>query len=425
MKATGTNIPECWGIYGVHQSGDVVDVPGSRDEVYKGDDVSMTTNRTSASRFRPLGCEQGGVKIYRPLLSFSKARIRHTCQAYSLDWAEDATNHDVTRTIRNAIRSLLTTQRLPRALSKDRLLSLYLHADRKTKDIHHRGYELFKHTDFLAFDMRSGCLAVRLPQPLDDNLGLIDLLRRIFQLVSPQERISISDIDTALDYMFREASRTRGKSKGQKSSHLKFSTCGVVAARRDMPFETASNEAVSSGLDPNFIWVLSREPVRRFKEPECILMPAINYETPSKPRNNMEHSYLTAQIENDSYYWSAWDLWDGRFWIRVSNRTGQPLKIRMFSKCDWSALKPSLPSEVLKSLRQMMAAAAPGAARYTLPVIATASHPERVLAFPTLPLKWSNLSDVLDWEVRYKAVDFEPRGIDGRKGEHDISGAMK
>ena len=414
MKATGTNIPECWGMYGVHQSGGIVDVPDSRDGAYRGDHVSMTKNGTSVRGSRSLGCEQGGVRIYRPLLSFSKARIRLTCQVYGIEWAEDTTNSDVTRTMRNAIRPLLATQRLPRALSKDRLLALHLHADRRTKDIHRRGYELFKHTDLLMFDIRSGCLAVRLPRPLDDSLGLMDLLRRIFQIVSPEERISLSDMDTALDYMFRGASGTRGKRKDQKNVHWKFSSSGVVAACREMPLETSSNEVVPRRLDPNFIWVLSREPIRRFKEAESIPIVAMSDEIPPKPQSGIEHSYLMAQRENDSS-WSAWELWDGRFWIRVSNRTGQALKIRVFSKCDWLPLKRKLPGEVLKSLRLTMAAAAPGAVRYTLPVIATASQPGEVLAFPTLAHKLSSLSDSLDWEVRYKAVDFGPRGPDGRQ----------
>ena len=398
-------------MYGVHQSGNLVDIPGSRDEVCNGDDVSMTRNGTSARRFRLLRCEEGGVRIYRPLLSFSKARIRLTCQAHGLHWAEDATNHDVTRTIRNAIRSLLGTHRLPRALSKHRLLALYLHADLRLKDIHHRGLKLFKHTDCPIFDMRSGCLTVRLPRAFDDRLGLMDLLRRIFQLVSPKERISISDMDTAFDCMFHEASRTRGKSKDQKVSHLKFSTAGVVAARTDMPLETASDEVVPPGLDPIFTWVLSREPIRRSKEPDCITIPAISNETLLKPRSVKELSYSTAHIETDSS-WSNWDLWDGRFWIRVSNRTGQPLIIRAFSECDWTPLKGSLPSEEVKSLRQMLLAVAPGAIRYTLPVIATASQPGKVRAFPTLAHKSSSLSNSLDWEVRYKAVDLGLRAID-------------
>ena len=407
MKATGTNIPECWGMYGVHQSGDTADVPGSINEICKGGDVSLNRNGTIVRRFRPLECEKGGVRLYRPLLSFSKARIRLTCKAYDLDWAEDATNHDVTRTTRNAVRSLLGAQRLPRALSKDGLLALNLHADLRIKDIHDRGHELYKHTDRLIFDMRSGILAVRLPRCLDDRLGSMDLLRRIFQLVSPQERILISDTDTAFDYMFREASRTQGNSSNQKSSHLKFSTGGVIAERRDMPLETSSNELVSPRLDPNFIWVLSREPIRRLKEPDRVPIPAIRYEASSKPRSDVKHSSLMVQREVDSS-WSAWDLWDGRFWIRVSNRTGQPLEIRVFSDCDWAPLKQNLPAEVLKSLRQSMAAAAPGAVRYTLPVIVTVSQPGKILAFPTMPHRLNSRPESLDWEVRYKAVDLGP-----------------
>ena len=407
MKATGTNIPECWGMYGVHQSGGIADAPGSTDEICKGGDVSMNRNGIITKRFRSLECEKGGVRLYRPLLSFSKARIRLTCKAYDLDWAEDATNHDVTRTIRNAVRSLLGAQRLPRALSKDRLLALNLHADLRIKDIHHRGYELFKHTDFLTCDMRSGILAVRLPRCLDDRLGAFDLLRRIFQIVSTQERVLISDMDTAFDYMFREASRTQSKSINQKISHFKFSTAGVIAERRDMPLETTSNELVDPRLDPNFIWVLSREPIRRLKEPDRIAIPAINCEDTLEPGSDIEHSSLMVERGMDSS-WSAWNLWDGRFWIRVSNRTGQPLEIRVFSDCDWTPLRQNLSAKALKSLRRSMAATAPGAVRYTLPVIVTASQPGKILAFPTLPHRLENPLNSLDWEVRYKAVDLGP-----------------
>lgn len=96
MRLSG-NIPECRGVYGVHQSG-VLDhrmAPASKTEVDRG--IGLNKSRsldsstgamlsTKSSIRMPI--ESGGVKIYRPLLGFSKQELRSTCEANGMSWFE-------------------------------------------------------------------------------------------------------------------------------------------------------------------------------------------------------------------------------------------------------------------------------------------------------------------------------------------------
>ena len=403
MGARGVNIPECWGMHGVHQSGAYRHEPPSSSKAGSG--VPLDTGSHCH-----IGFEEGGVKIYRPLLSFTKARILATCKEQGLEWVEDQTNHDVTRTLRNAIRSLLKAQRLPRALSTERLNDLNREMKRKMAKLEECGERLFQRADILVFDVRSGALVIRLPRLRlhcgDDIWGAMAFLRRIFEMVTPNERILISSMDTALHYMFDQNISNGSRSDESKRTFVEFCNGGVHVERKEMPAQTRLDAAVSPELDSDYVWVLTREAFRRSKHPEPICIPATDSSMSlESDRGSADHS-VPDNRQSFLCSWSSWKLWDDRFWIRVSNNTGQDLEIRAFQKGDRRGIGKRLDKIQYKLFLYALAVAAPGHVRWTLPVIAVTSRAGKVLAFPTLGNVTNGLTEGLDWEVRYKKVDF-------------------
>ena len=100
-------IPECHGLYGVSGSGG-----------------SVTLSRPEPEQEQKNQISTGGISICRPLLSFPKTHILATCHEHHIPFVNDPTNFDPTLTPRNAIRSLLSSNRLPRALAPPSILSL-------------------------------------------------------------------------------------------------------------------------------------------------------------------------------------------------------------------------------------------------------------------------------------------------------------
>ena len=404
MHDKASNIPECWGMYGVCESGDEPFETIREDKIYK-DESSNTDGRAFAEKQHSMQCESGGVKVYRPLLPFSKAKIRNTGKRYGLDWVEDETNSNVTKTTRNAIRYLLGAQRLPKAISKNSLLTLHDHAKKRVEDIENRGQELFHRAKVILWDVRSGRLVIRLPrQQVVDKMGSISFLKGLFEVVSPQQRVPVSSLARALHCMFLQESKPREKGHGNEG--LKFAISGVLAERRETPQGGPPFGYEHFDFDPLFTWSLTRAPFRR-TESDSPSIPYLQHETLLLP-SDTEASLSGSEQQGKKSSWSAWKLWDGRFWIRICNHTGQDLEVRAFSADDWSSLAIQLSHDEKKALRGRLAAAAPGSVQYTLPVVAHIGQPQKICAFPTLHHRIGTLAHGLNWEVRYKYVNFMP-----------------
>lgn len=99
-----------------------------------------------------------GIKIYRPLLSFPKSRLVATCKANGVPFVTDASNFDPKTTKRNAIRWLLSNDRLPMALRQESILRLGT-ASAKAEEIRRKKViELLNATQLALLDLRSGRL---------------------------------------------------------------------------------------------------------------------------------------------------------------------------------------------------------------------------------------------------------------------------
>ncbi|KAI9851333.1 MAG: hypothetical protein M1838_003974 [Thelocarpon superellum] len=190
-----SDIPECHGQYGVHASGDA--------RVTQGTALTHPSLRGMRTPFR---IEGGGVRIYRPLLSFAKERLIATCEEQGMPWFEDATNQNPALTPRNAIRQLLASHHLPKALQKASLLRL----SERMSTASARQEKLSKHLldacHISSFDLRAGTLDFSLPRPLplyirQDEPQAREIcaafLRRLLDPVSPHDGITLAKLSTA------------------------------------------------------------------------------------------------------------------------------------------------------------------------------------------------------------------------------------
>jgi tRNA(Ile)-lysidine synthase len=380
------NIPECYGIYGVYESGGECDAPGESLVQQK---MSMACSSSHSKTFigRQLPIESGGVQVYRPFLSFSKDQLIATCVAESMPWFEDHTNTEPTLTMRNAVRHMFIKHSMPAALAKPALLAL----SKKLNDRAAQRSDIIKSwlakCEIVRFETRTGTLKVRFANlnqfrrsrevwpPLDAGLIAAELLRQIVLLVTPREHVDLRALHNAVHHIFPEISQ-QNEQNFQTSA---FTASGVYF----QPIQAAHSQKQS----PTFMkkkpeWSLSRQPYTSGSLPEVQLHVAAN----------------------DRSWWSPWQLYDGRFWIRVQNPSSLLLSIKPF-QCDHLAdFRASIAWPYRIELREVLRDIAPGNVRWTLPAIVRKEKngKEKLIALPSLDICISKC--MVRWDIRYKKV---------------------
>lgn len=410
-------IPECCGIHGVHQS-------GSKELGEKIPTVGLP-NRTfflkkkisrSQKADSPMPFEDGGIQIHRPLLNFSKRRLKATCDWYKIRWIEDETNRDPTRTPRNAVRQLLHSKRLPLSLQKASLLDLRKRISDKMKNRVGHAQTLFRRCEISMLDTRSGALVVRLPScpvsrpipPEHLRQRLIEreytvalMLRKILYIVSPQEGISLQSLNSAVKALFPNSKDRLPGEVESNQQPLIFTTAGVSFQRVLSPLQlqdgTKRNQPnrlwlKQKSLDPDFVWILTRQPFH-----STIEIPTIKIQPDPQ------------SLQNSTLSQRPFHLWDSRYWIRVQNASNFLLLIRPLRPQDLVCLRSSRTQSLeVRELDTLLRVVAPGKIRWTLPVIVIAGlreRPEEVLGLPSLEWGHSRARELgVLWEIRYKKV---------------------
>lgn len=422
-------MPECWGIHGVHQSGF-----RERNETMAAKDIfwrirpgkqldllqELQEQPSSSMPFEPaMSFEDGGVTIHRPLLEFSKDRLIATCEALGVQWVEDETNRDPTKTPRNAIRYLLRDGRLPRSLQKPSLLALRHRMCVKAKGRIVRANKAFERCDISMLDTRIGGLVVRLPNrvagthavpPAYRHKSVIDaeyqaalMLRQLLAIVSPQQEISLQSLEFAIDSIFPDIKTPTATNRDKLL--LQLTAGGVSLQRVHSPWQRSDDKnalKLEALLDNEFVWALTRQPFANGENPTIQISPAKRYPIPES-----QPSSLLTQ--------SVFQLWDSRYWIRVYNPTAFALRLQPLRPEHLRQLRSSLTVQESKPLDELLQIAAPGKVRFTLPVLLQERDGrEEVVALPTL--KWANPASGkgVQWEVRYKNVTL-PQQTDVRR----------
>lgn len=412
-------IPECCGIHGVHQSGskelgEEILTAGSLDR-------AAFSNTISKSRFQnadsPMLFEDGGIQIHRPLLNFSKQRLKATCEWYKIRWFEDETNRDPTRTPRNAVRQLLRSKRLPLSLQKASLLNLRKRISDKIKNRIGHARTLFRRCEISMFDTRSSALIVRLPtcpvsrpippehlcqRLIEREYTVALMLRQILYIISPQEGISLQSLKSAVKALFPKFNDQPPTQVELNLQPSIFTTAGVSFQRVLSPLQLQDGAKRNQpnrlwlkqrSLDPDFVWILTRQPFH-----STIDIPTIKIEP------------ILSSLRDSALSQRPFKLWDSRYWIRVQNATNFPLLIRPLRPEDVIRLRTSRTRILeVRELDRLLRVIAPGKIRWTLPVITIAGsqeRPEEVLGLPSLEWGHRRARELgVLWEIRYKKVN--------------------
>lgn len=414
MRPAG-DIPECYGIHGVHQS--------------HAEWLATDEPRPQPKEQRAVDIEYWGVQVLRPLLPFSKSRLTATCEALGTQWVEDETNKDPTLTVRNAIRHTFNNHRLPAAISKPALLQLTQRITDKIRQREDEVNTLLEELDGV-LDLRSGELAIRFPRNFyppsntggpraysqaaehsDDmtffqpNVKQFDieegkvvaamLIRRLANLVSPRETVDLSSLETAGRHLFPRLYILNPFEDITDRVPASFTAAGVIFERVQTPDD----------YFPYYTWMLSRQPYHRDEQP-TIAIP------PSSPDTSM-----LADSSNDSTNFTpnpqSFTLFDGRWWLRIHNPSSTTsLAVRPFRQTDLKPFRASLTGAMRERFEALRIDAAKSKARFTLPVITapTADGGDEVVAMPTFGVKINEGKSAaeweeLRWEVRYKKLD--------------------
>lgn len=400
-------IPECWGMHGVHLSGAIESKQtGNRKGAKYYNRRKLKEVKVASNEPEDIPVEAGGIKIYRPLLRFSKDQLIVTCRANKTRWVEDHTNQDPTLTPRNAIRHLLQGSSLPLALQRYSLLGLSHRLQHKEEYRAQRIEELFRACEIDDFHTRSGSLTIRFPKHIlqdpsadpivrarqIDRAGYMAaaLLKRILELVTPQEVVRLHDMGSAVRTIFPDLpdpdpdpdpDSTETK---RISTPASFTVAGVYC--QPTPFPPSQPKIPFA---PTHAWHLSRQP---YPSSPTIPLPTCAFRSALLVPAGVEPA------------WSDWRLFDGRFWIRVQNRTNSTLIVRPFAEHDLKPFRHALDPDASASFETILNVQAPGGIRWTLPVLATKLD-GRMLAAVSMGLGLPEVEDVLKWEVRFRAVD--------------------
>ncbi|KAJ5869825.1 tRNA(Ile)-lysidine/2-thiocytidine synthase [Penicillium solitum] len=467
-------IPECHGLFGASESWSTTSIPTKSptnphlkvrfDNQKHGfitlPDPNARTDKIYSNLTSNVNMASPGIFVCRPLLSFTKASLLETCHKNNVPYVSDPTNFDPTLTPRNAIRSLRTSNSLPRALESESILSLI----RSSRNLLQKSNELSNYLlssqcRILDFNPKAGSAVIQFldtsPASMDPQLATLSasrtrqiqtiVLRRITELVSPfpDSHFSLRSYESLVPNVFPgqdespDASTTSNNQKRTKA----FTVAGVL-------FQRLANEATTPGKsqDPRLggdnIWLLSRQPFMKNRDP------------------------VTQINVSPGGSFTPWVLWDNRYWMRLrlvpldrdpSERGDQlislPLTIRPFHKFDIERVRKDAVSSrprgrtnkdsaaeqkmsgTFEHLKAVLSAEAPAQLRFTLPVISRegiVSKPGKPLgqkvwqqlALPTLDYRLSghstkcpSLGEVelvhlrcrwkLKWQWMYKMIDTE------------------
>lgn len=376
----------------------------------------------------------GGKTLLRPLLSFPKSRLLSTCESNNIAFVTDPSNLDVTYTPRNAVRHILSSYALPRAFSRDSLLTTISKAERPYLAMIKRSNELMSTVRIMHFDIRSGSMCIAIPKSppqsstapafpgrsrrTEDPVLTLELkavartLSRLAHIVQPyisdmhesQENIvranspslltlwpslwpdqkdqpttdSEMDLIVAGKVHFKQLPSTMSEKLLQK--HIPSVARMSTTSKDRLACETKDPAPVTVNLKDYNIWKLDRRPFRRHSAKD---------EATALIFSDFAHPPNTSTTDNtpSEKLWSGWKLWD-RFWIRLSTPDPAELRnltVRPLVETDMREIGErfrKISKARLDEFENLMGLAAPGKVRYTLPVIA--NDEDRVLALPTL-----------------------------------------
>ncbi|KAL1607836.1 hypothetical protein SLS60_002774 [Paraconiothyrium brasiliense] len=347
--------------------------------------------------------EHGGIQLLRPLLEFQKSRLIATCETHNTRWAEDKTNQDRTLTARNAIRHIFSNHKLPVILSKESMLAVAQKTRSRVDKYKAAADKLFDSCS-INLDIQTASLVVRLPPvealltnptptpPSSEKLQARNtahyLLRRVVELVSPREHMVHESLANAVLAIYPSLA-SGGLQEGVRPARV-FNSNWCLWTINTSAVDCTVKDGVFGQTDE---WCISRQP------------PKIE-------------AFESSSLHFPPMQTSGWQLFDGRFWVRVHNLTDRPIIMRMLTDTQLEHLNPLDPGAKMfnrrKQMRAILDTITPHALRRHLPALFLApvnkEQEPTLIALPTLQSSPTLSQDDQNpwectWEVRYKKVD--------------------
>ena len=396
-----TDIPECYDLHGVYQSGFIDDqrsdrpfynmTPNERERkllksglrneldpaviareieaglkwdvatAYLDDYKGGTKPGRPAPLLAPLQVEDGGIMVYRPLLRFGKDRLIATCLENGIPWFEDHTNADQTLTMRNAVRHMHKHYTLPAALQKPSILRLQERCRARIASAEAEVDRLLSRVRIHEFGANAGTLVVTVPRfslptvprkssasPDTQEKRLAHyrhiaalLIRRLLSMVSPERELSQpAQLTHLVSMLFPPLATTTTPRQHPKP----YVICGVL---------------FTPLLDTNR-WLLTRAPHASNTAPPSLTFPSLAI---TKRLSRPPRAWKTQG-------WTVPLLFDGRFWIRLMHRLPCRLRVAPFAPEHHKPFREALADDgARKELAALLRRYAPGKTRYTLPAV--------------------------------------------------------
>ena len=361
----------------------------------------------------PMSTEDGGVTIYRPLLEFSKDRLKATCEANNIKWFEDETNKDPTMTLRNAVRHLVANHELPTALQKPAVLALSSRARRRLRYEEAEAQRLLiREAAIQDFDPNVGTLLVEMPKfgnhektrtrrnkfqlareearkPRQKLIAAI-ALRKLIEFVSPDPNPPpLQNLENFVPRLFSSL-RTEASDGPDKA----FSLAGVFF----QPFRGPSTT----------FWLLSRAPFASEHQPDVRLVGNSRYGVYVHDNGKIDK----LPPRNGWRGWAKCKSWDDRFWIMLTSAIPVHYVIRPLQPEYLKGFRDALLPAQRNRLELVLQYYAPGKVRYTLPAVYSmdlqSDDPEstlKLVALPSLDVVVPSAKPTLRYVIRYKMVD--------------------
>lgn len=366
-------IPECYGYHGLHENCNVAE-----------------------HQSRSLASSAPGISIVRPFLDYHKNSLVATCLDSETSWFNDETNDDKTLTPRNTIRHLLTASRLPQALRAESLLAVGHVISNNVKRSEVAIDAIESSLDRIDLDTRSGRLVLQGRKILElatlfeheemaqegttvrKSIDALMFFRRMAYLITPYANLSSVQIARVVEHIASWAART-------SVSSSQFTGAGISwSLKWRQPTSGSPCPAIT----------LARQPYAVSEKPTCQWHSLSHGSTPSGAMNR-----------NGS---DPWQLFDGRFWLKVRNHSDSEVVARSLRQQDMTKLREHLSWPGRKRMDAILKITAPDRERYALPAL---TQDDEVFALPTLGVQIAMKGNKVMWDSRYRNIKIRPRDI--------------
>ncbi|KAJ6259354.1 LOW QUALITY PROTEIN: hypothetical protein Dda_6254 [Drechslerella dactyloides] len=360
------------------------------------------------------------ITLLRPFLGVVKDRLRKTLEKERMSWFEDPTNRNPRLTPRNAIRALLApTNDLPTPLRPTSLIAL-------SERIAARNAQLADTVDwflarcFLRHVREAGVIECFIPYNLlrFPPEFLARVVARLAEVISPLDRVDMTQMAKVVSSILTThiAKGTPAKLLGLSGddsgddSWIPPQERGNIprkpAKRRDFRRIEGQVQYAGGAITENSVFWEAAYCPPMCGRPEGVML--LCYRQPYV-RASRTQAHDTPELALTPATAGAWQLWDGRFWIRFAGGpnhsfwdllktnlvrgvllTGTRKEV-MFRLSEVGLLGDADSKWKMREFTKRLKSDAPGKARSVLPVVCEVSkrqvkqwkEPLNVLAFPT------------------------------------------